>query len=370
MRVRGLRASVEECLWPLVETLFASHELAGLAVAVVRDDEVVSRGFGVRDLGTGTPVTPETMFHLASVSKPFVATAIVSLATARDADRAGARPGCADQRVGARVHAGRRSGRGGDGARSLESFEWSPGRLGVRLARPAAGRRGAQRVRSQPVGLAAEVGARLDVLLLQRRVRAARAAAVQGDRYDVRGRRAAAGPGSARDAGQHLSPQRGARAPGCVTTRRHAAVGPRGRLSLHQAPCSQLEPALQPGRDVSLDGRPLRTRRGDRWELRRAVGSARPRAARPAVAAGGAGGRPSVGRGDGARLGRGQLSRAPGAEPQRGGPWVRLAARAGARAADRSRRPGQLQHRAHRGHRRRPRSTSPSPIPSPRRSPV
>jgi len=76
---------MEEGLWPLVETLLASHPVAGVAVAVVRDEEVVSRGFGVRDLGTGAPVTPETMFHLASVSKPFVATALVSLATARDA---------------------------------------------------------------------------------------------------------------------------------------------------------------------------------------------------------------------------------------------------------------------------------------------
>lgn len=78
----GLRGSVEEELWPLVESYLGSHDVAGLAVAVVRDEEVVSRGFGVRDVGTGTPVTPETMFHLASVSKPFVATAIVSLATA------------------------------------------------------------------------------------------------------------------------------------------------------------------------------------------------------------------------------------------------------------------------------------------------
>jgi CubicO group peptidase (beta-lactamase class C family) len=75
---------VEEGLWPLVETFLGSHDAAGLAVAVVREEEVVSRGFGVRDVGSGAPVTPETMFHLASVSKPFVATAIVSLATARD----------------------------------------------------------------------------------------------------------------------------------------------------------------------------------------------------------------------------------------------------------------------------------------------
>ena len=70
-------------MWPLVETLLGSHDVAGLAVAVVREEEVVSRGFGVRDLGSGALVTAETMFHLASVSKPFVATAIVSLATAR-----------------------------------------------------------------------------------------------------------------------------------------------------------------------------------------------------------------------------------------------------------------------------------------------
>jgi CubicO group peptidase (beta-lactamase class C family) len=72
-------------LWPLVETFLGSHDVAGLAVAVVREGEVVSRGFGVRDVGTGAAVTPETMFHLASMSKPFVATAIVSLATAREA---------------------------------------------------------------------------------------------------------------------------------------------------------------------------------------------------------------------------------------------------------------------------------------------
>ena len=79
-----LRGNVEEGLWPLVETFLGSHDVAGLAIAVVREEEVVSRGFGVRDSGSGEPVSPETMFHLASVSKPFVATAIVSLATARD----------------------------------------------------------------------------------------------------------------------------------------------------------------------------------------------------------------------------------------------------------------------------------------------
>ena len=88
-------------MWPLVETVVGWPEVAGLAVAVVREGEVVSRGFGVRDVGTGSPVTPETMFHLASVSKPFVATAIVSLALATRERRAGAGPGCSDRRMGA-----------------------------------------------------------------------------------------------------------------------------------------------------------------------------------------------------------------------------------------------------------------------------
>ncbi len=79
-----LQEDVEEGLWPLVETLLGSHEVAGLAVAVVRDGESVQRGFGVRDIGTGAPVTAETMFHLASLSKPFVATAILSLAMPLD----------------------------------------------------------------------------------------------------------------------------------------------------------------------------------------------------------------------------------------------------------------------------------------------
>lgn len=53
-----LQASVEEGLWPLVEALFASHDVAGLAVGVVREEEVVARGFGVRDVRTGESVTP------------------------------------------------------------------------------------------------------------------------------------------------------------------------------------------------------------------------------------------------------------------------------------------------------------------------
>ena len=54
----------------------------GLAIADaerVHDGEVaLARGFGTGDVRTGSPVTPDTLFHLASVSKPFVAAAVAS----------------------------------------------------------------------------------------------------------------------------------------------------------------------------------------------------------------------------------------------------------------------------------------------------
>ena len=57
-----------------------THGIPGLTVAVVRDGEVVYLGaFGVRHLGKDERLTPEHIFHFASVSKPFVATAIVQL---------------------------------------------------------------------------------------------------------------------------------------------------------------------------------------------------------------------------------------------------------------------------------------------------
>ena len=82
VRPGRLSRSLAENLWPLVDTFLGWQGAAGVAVAVVRDEEVAARGSGVRDVGTGSPVTAETMFHLASVSKTFVATVIVSLATA------------------------------------------------------------------------------------------------------------------------------------------------------------------------------------------------------------------------------------------------------------------------------------------------
>ena len=54
--------------------------LPGLAVAVTTGDEIAYVGtWGVRNLEGREPIVPESLFHMASVSKPFVATAIVQL---------------------------------------------------------------------------------------------------------------------------------------------------------------------------------------------------------------------------------------------------------------------------------------------------
>jgi CubicO group peptidase (beta-lactamase class C family) len=59
----------------LVERGLADWKVPGLALAVVKDGRVVLlRGYGVRDVVTREKVTPETLFSIASATKPFTAT--------------------------------------------------------------------------------------------------------------------------------------------------------------------------------------------------------------------------------------------------------------------------------------------------------
>lgn len=59
----------------------ASRELPGLAIALVHQGSpVTARGFGCLDIRTGAPVTGTSIFHLASVSKTFVAAELLLLA--------------------------------------------------------------------------------------------------------------------------------------------------------------------------------------------------------------------------------------------------------------------------------------------------
>lgn len=56
------------------------HQAVGIAVGVLKGNDVIyAKGFGVRNLETKEPVTTRSLFHMASVSKPFVATAIMQL---------------------------------------------------------------------------------------------------------------------------------------------------------------------------------------------------------------------------------------------------------------------------------------------------
>ncbi len=59
---------------------FAASLSPGAAVAVVRDGKVVfAKGLGKADLENDLPVTPETVFRIGSVTKPFTATIVMQL---------------------------------------------------------------------------------------------------------------------------------------------------------------------------------------------------------------------------------------------------------------------------------------------------
>ncbi len=74
-------ASWEAQVDRLVEHLMKTYDIPGMALGVVQDGEVVfAKGFGVKSRATQEPVTTRSLFHMASVSKPFVATAMVRLA--------------------------------------------------------------------------------------------------------------------------------------------------------------------------------------------------------------------------------------------------------------------------------------------------
>ncbi|PYJ51403.1 MAG: serine hydrolase, partial [Verrucomicrobia bacterium] len=64
----------------LAQTQIQEHGLPGVAIAVVFQDKVVyAKGFGVRDVNTKTPVDADTVFQLASLSKPIGSTVVGAL---------------------------------------------------------------------------------------------------------------------------------------------------------------------------------------------------------------------------------------------------------------------------------------------------
>ncbi|WP_124711326.1 serine hydrolase [Gordonia insulae] len=66
----------------LVESLMDSTKIPGMAVAVVHGGKTVyAKGFGVAEIGTDRKVDPDTVFPLASMSKPIGSTVLAKLVT-------------------------------------------------------------------------------------------------------------------------------------------------------------------------------------------------------------------------------------------------------------------------------------------------
>lgn len=63
-----------------IQRFVTRHQVPGLAIAVARDGQhIMAEGFGWRDVERELPVTPETIFGVASVTKSFAALAIMLL---------------------------------------------------------------------------------------------------------------------------------------------------------------------------------------------------------------------------------------------------------------------------------------------------
>ena len=63
-----------------LEELRHDLQIPGFSAAVVKDQKVLwARGFGCADIATGTPATPHTPYHMASLTKPFAATVLLQL---------------------------------------------------------------------------------------------------------------------------------------------------------------------------------------------------------------------------------------------------------------------------------------------------
>jgi len=71
----------------LATDTMASWKIPGLAVVVVQNDRVVyMNAFGVKEIGKSEPVTPDTLFEIASTSKAFTATSLAMLVDQKKLD--------------------------------------------------------------------------------------------------------------------------------------------------------------------------------------------------------------------------------------------------------------------------------------------
>lgn len=73
-------AFVTDSLDNYIQREMQRWDIPGMAVAIVKDGKVVvSKGYGVQNLDTKTPVNENTLFQIASNSKAFTGTAMAIL---------------------------------------------------------------------------------------------------------------------------------------------------------------------------------------------------------------------------------------------------------------------------------------------------
>jgi CubicO group peptidase (beta-lactamase class C family) len=63
----------------LIEVMMAEHRIPGVAFGLLKNDEIHLQGFGITNLDNPQPVSPDTVFPIASISKTVVATAMLRL---------------------------------------------------------------------------------------------------------------------------------------------------------------------------------------------------------------------------------------------------------------------------------------------------
>lgn len=77
----GAQTVTEAQLDSLIRKTVADKHIVGLSVGVMQNGKVIlAKGYGVRDLASNAPVTPQTMFAVGSVTKQFTCTAALMLA--------------------------------------------------------------------------------------------------------------------------------------------------------------------------------------------------------------------------------------------------------------------------------------------------
>lgn len=75
-RVKNLLPEFEA----IAEKGLHTNKVPGMAIAIVYKDQVIYlKGYGVRKAGENAPVDPDTVFQIASVSKPFTSTVLAAL---------------------------------------------------------------------------------------------------------------------------------------------------------------------------------------------------------------------------------------------------------------------------------------------------